>query len=73
MTGGQAALKLDGFSGGVGGEEEEVIRRLSPERPPLRVVRANQSELQSHDSSLDAIERASGSVLWRSLGAKSEE
>jgi DNA polymerase-3 subunit epsilon len=73
MTGGQAALKLDGFSGGVGGGEAEVIRRLQSDRPSLRVVRANQAELQAHNSALDAIERASGSVLWRSQGAESEE
>jgi DNA polymerase-3 subunit epsilon len=73
MTGGQAALKLDGFIGGVAGAEEEVIRRLPPDRPPLPVVRASESELRDHNASLDAIEGVSGSALWRSRGPGTEE
>ncbi len=68
MTGGQAALKLDGFSGGIAGVEEHPVRRLAGDRPGLRVIRASEAELQAHSSSLDAIEQASGTALWRSRG-----
>ncbi len=70
MTGGQATLSL----GGVGGEAEgggvEAIRRLSAERPRLRVVRAGEAELAEHERRLDAIDKASGGgCVWRREGA----
>ncbi len=66
MTGGQAALKLDGFTSGIAGMAEHPVRRLEGDRPRLRVIRASEAELQAHSSSLDSIKQASGAALWRS-------
>ncbi|ESQ08014.1 MAG: DNA polymerase III subunit epsilon [Thiohalocapsa sp. PB-PSB1] len=68
MTGGQVALHL-------GDERNEArsgrsrspapVRRLSKQRAPLRVVRANESELQAHGARLQAIDKASGGAcIW---------
>lgn len=65
MTGGQGALLLDGYSASGEGETSSPIRRLPAERPPLTVVTAGREELEAHTARLDAIERISGSVLWR--------
>jgi len=65
MTGGQRALLLD--SGSQEGEEEqEQIRRLDHNRSDLRIVRAEGTDLESHNARLDHIEKSSGDVpLWR--------
>jgi len=66
MTGGQVALSLDGPGAGPGGGAE--IRRLSPDRPRLKVIRANQLELAAHEARLDALDLASGGAcVWRQL------
>ncbi len=68
MTGGQAALSLDGSSGEMGLALE--IRRLPVDRPPLQVIRANGTELEAHEIRMDAIEKASeGRCLWRKADA----
>jgi len=62
MTGGQTALSLDS-----GGEEEGAasgIRRLTGDRPALRVVRATEEELASHQEFLDVVRKATGEALW---------
>jgi DNA polymerase-3 subunit epsilon len=62
MTGGQAALMLDAGSGVAGGEaNEDAIRRLPAARPPLRVVRANDVELEAHEKQLELMGDA---CLW---------
>lgn len=65
MTGGQKTLSLDAddaddASGEVGG-----TRRLSPERPRLRVVVASPDELALHESRLDAVDKGSDGAVWR--------
>ena len=63
MTGGQTALMLDANSGEqAGGQLVGGIRRLSADRPMLRVVRAGPEELTSHELRLDAMGDA---CVWR--------
>ncbi|MGP4843163.1 DNA polymerase III subunit epsilon [Marinobacter sp. 1Y8] len=63
MSGGQTALSLDANagseSGGAGG-----IRRLSVERPQLKVVRASSEEVVAHDEFLDVVAKAGGESIW---------
>ena len=65
MTGGQVKLALGGQ--GEAGQEagRQYFRRLPANRPPLRVVRANDEELQAHQQRLAAIDKASeGRCVW---------
>jgi DNA polymerase-3 subunit epsilon len=65
MTGGQVSLSLgaEGLPGSDGAREG--VRRLSAQRSPLRVVRANEDELAAHRTRLAAIDEASGGkCLW---------
>ncbi len=65
MTGGQGSLLLGGEQAG-DGQTARSIRRLSPDRPPLRVIMADDTELRCHEARLAAIARASGGAcLWR--------
>lgn len=67
MTGGQ--ITMGGF-GGDGDDSEEdrlAIRRLSADRPRLKVLNANTTELESHNERLDLIDKKSGLSLWRKL------
>jgi DNA polymerase-3 subunit epsilon len=67
MTGGQATLSLDSRSD-MHGEKTPSIRRLQPDRPPLRVIQAGAGELEAHVARLDAIDRAhDGACIWRRL------
>lgn len=64
MTGGQTALSLDaGAAEGV----VSAIRRLSPNRKKLRVIRASDAERQAHEEMLNKIEKSGTNPLWRSL------
>ncbi|MFT2109594.1 DNA polymerase III subunit epsilon [Marinomonas sp. 2405UD68-3] len=68
MTGGQTSLGLsnDDFNNKDGADSSAwTIRRLDSDRSMLKVIRANDSELELHDERLDLIERGSGRVLWR--------
>lgn len=67
MTGGQTSLLLSG-------QEESVqasvtdIRRVVNDRPRLRVINANDTELTAHEARLQAIAEASGgNCLWGNL------
>lgn len=67
MTGGQATLSLDSRSD-MHGEKTQSIRRLQPNRPPLRVIQASSKELEAHRTRLDAIDRAhNGTCIWHRL------
>jgi DNA polymerase-3 subunit epsilon len=66
MTGGQTALLL-GESAGEGGDNTATgfaFNRLTAEHKPLPVVKADESELESHQKYLKDIEEASGKNLW---------
>lgn len=69
MTGGQTALSLDSGVETTGGLiQAHSIRRLSPDRPPLRVIRATEEELAAHAKRLEAIDKASGGkCVWKKL------
>lgn len=69
MTGGQTALSLDSDMETTDGLiQAHAIRRLSPDRPPLRVVRATGEELAAHAQRLEAIDKASGGgCVWKKL------
>lgn len=68
MTGGQTSLGLSMNDGGEGGDSDNVgeIRRLSSDRPMLKVLRANETEMAAHEERLDLIDKKSGQSLWRS-------
>lgn len=70
MTGGQTTLSLGGGVEAGGTVGEEAIRRLSGDRPPLRVIRAGSEEQAAHARRLEAIDKASGgNCLWNKLGS----
>lgn len=63
MTGGQTDLNLPGDTSK--GNEGEVIRRLTSDRKPLKVVKATADELEQHERRLDLVEEKGGACLWR--------
>ncbi|MCV2402205.1 DNA polymerase III subunit epsilon [Marinomonas sp. C2222] len=67
MTGGQTSLGLATGSESESKQEGDVggIRRLASDRPALKIIRANDSELQAHEERLDLIDKKSGQALWR--------
>lgn len=72
MTGGQTLLSLGGQGSEGNAQEGEPIRRLTTSRAPLRVIMADDSELDAHRERLEAIDKASdGSCLWLT-GSESE-
>ena len=66
MTGGQESLQLGGPGAGRSGPRQlEAVRRLPRDRPPLPVVRADDSELATHETRLAAIDKSSdGQCQW---------
>lgn len=66
MTGGQGNLSLEGSSE-AGKPATDEIRRLSSDRPRLHVIMATAAELDAHRQRLDAIDKASGGSVWRTL------
>ncbi len=66
MTGGQTALSLGSQDSGDGsGSAAGGIRRLSADRPSLKVIRPSEEELSMHQEKLAAIEKKAGSCLWK--------
>ncbi len=66
MTGGQVGLGLgeeDGAEQGTG-RTGQSIRRLPSDRPPLKIIRASQQELDAHKHRLGEIEDASDQMVW---------
>ena len=58
MTGGQTRLQLHGDeSDGSSAQGGERIRRLPAGRPPLRVVRATEAEMEAHCQRLEALSK----------------
>ena len=76
MTGGQTTFQLSDATAnsGDGGPGSQQIKRLSPDRPALPVIRATAEERTAHASQLEAIAASSGGrVLWRELAERSRE
>ncbi|KJZ10682.1 MAG: DNA polymerase III subunit epsilon [Marinomonas sp.] len=67
MTGGQTSLGLGDDDDDMMGGAALTIKRLSPDRPMLKVLKANDAELELHNERLDLIEKKAGKVLWRDL------
>lgn len=69
MTGGQVNLNINDQAGAEVGEinTNSNIRRLSTQRPALKVIAANDQELASHHQKLEAIKSASGLCIWHDL------
>jgi DNA polymerase-3 subunit epsilon len=67
MTGGQVNLNINDKSSAEKGSSETTsgIRRLSADRPSLRVIKATESELKSHQQKLETIKNASGQCVWQ--------
>jgi DNA polymerase-3 subunit epsilon len=67
MTGGQTSLGLTNNSDSDFKQEGELgeIRRFSPDRPALKIIRASEDELKAHEERLDLIDKKSGQSLWR--------
>ena len=64
LTGGQVTLSLEGQQDAVGPGETQ-LRPIPVNRPPLKVIRASQEELQLHQQRLDSIEKNSGGkCVW---------
>ena len=67
MTGGQASLLLDAARDAASLVAAEV-QRLSASRPPLRVVRADETELAEHMNYLQFIAKKSGAAsVWEKI------
>ena len=65
MTGGQAALSLDGTREAGGLLRVSKVRRISDDRPQLKVIRASSAERAAHEAFLAGIGRgAEGGCLW---------
>jgi len=62
MTGGQISmLDEDDLAGG---GKEQVIQRISSDRPALKVIQCSDEELVEHQKTLDMLEKSSGACLW---------
>lgn len=64
MTGGQTKLNLQSDSQQQ--DDRGGIRRLSANRAPLKIIRAEPQELIEHEARLDLVMKKGGSCLWRS-------
>ena len=65
MTGGQVNLLLSASDMDEGGDTGSSLRRISGDRPALKVVMANDQELAAHDQTLQDINKASdGNCQW---------
>jgi len=60
MTGGQSALSLDSEETSESSTGETVVKKLSADRKPIRIIRANEEELKAHQ----AIVEKMGSAGW---------
>jgi DNA polymerase-3 subunit epsilon len=40
------------------------VKRVSGDRPALKVIRCNDEELTAHQQRLEAIEKTSGACIW---------
>ena len=67
MTGGQVNLNINDQSSADKGSSGTTsgIRRLSADRKPLKVIKASDTELSSHQQKLDTIKDASGQCVWQ--------
>ncbi len=68
MTGGQTTLVLGGEEGGDSADVGTKIKRLPTARPRLRVVKANEAEVELHEQRLAQLDKSSGgNCIWLEL------
>jgi DNA polymerase III subunit epsilon len=64
MTGGQSSLLDEGQSEIAASSINRSVKRVSADRPGLKVIRCSDEDLTAHQQRLEAIEKASGSCIW---------
>jgi len=64
MTGGQSSLLDEGQSEIAASSINRSVKRVSVDRPGLKVIRCSDEDLTAHQQRLEAIEKASGSCIW---------
>ena len=64
MTGGQSSLLDETQSGIAGSSNHTDIKRVSADRPALKVIRCNVEELAAHKQRLEAIEKSGDACIW---------
>ncbi len=64
MTGGQSSLLDEGQPGMADSNHNKDVKRVSADRPALKIIRCNDEELSDHQQRLEAIEKASGGCIW---------
>lgn len=62
MTGGQSALSLDSEEAASNESGNIAVRKLSADRKPIKIISANDEELQAHQA---IIEKMGGASLWQ--------
>ena len=69
MTGGQVNLNINDQSSSDEGTVTTAsgIRRLASDRSALKVIKASDNELASHNKKLETIKQASGHCVWQDL------
>jgi len=50
MTGGQSALSLDSEEASDSSTGDTVVKKLSADRKPIRIIRASDEELKAHQA-----------------------
>ena len=64
MTGGQSSLLDEGQSEIAESSIHTNVKRVSVDRPALKVIRCSDEDLTAHQQRLEAIEKASGACIW---------
>lgn len=69
MTGGQVNLNINDQSASDKGTVSGAsgVRRISSERSSLKVIKASDDELASHNKKLETIKSASGHCVWQDI------
>ena len=69
MTGGQVNLNINDQSSADDGSvsTSSGIKRLPADRPALKVIKASDAELASHNKKLETIKSASGHCVWQDI------
>lgn len=72
MTGGQISLALHENDTLEADGGKELIRRITEDRPPLKVIPADKGELAAHQDQLEVIQGASSSCIWLASNGSSK-
>ena len=64
MTGGQSSLLDEAQTSSEQLNTSTIVKRMSLDRPALKIIECNDEELANHQLRLEAIEKASGACIW---------